>query len=141
MPDRHGYYTPREAVDAAEERGKIVARVYCGEGCSNGTALGVVRRSSMGYVFDAPLPSAAGLPTDVAFELLDAANEAGVRLPVPGGARGRCVVLLEQPRRPGADTPAVMCGTHDRLDPGDLLDAVRRRGSGAARVVAHRDAL
>jgi len=136
MPDRNGYYTPGEALHAAQELGKIVGRVFCAGCAGRAKPLGVVRSSSKGLVFDATIPRGASLPSELVVDVVSEANRLGERLPVPGVVRGRCIVLLQQARRPGADLPQVVCGTHGllRLEVQRLVTEVLRRSKRAATI-------
>ena len=111
MPDAQGRYTIDDAIAATEERGPIVARVYCPK-CHEGKPLGIVRSSSCGLVFDALIVGDAEEPWRKA-AMFSRAHEAGKRLKFV--SRGRCVVLLERDQT-DADPANVACGKHGPMD-------------------------
>lgn len=131
-----------DAIAAKNEQGDVVAEVYCAS-CQDGKryALGAVRQSSYGLVYDADLPGAVdhGPNSDeILRHRVEAAHAAGVRVPSVG-AVGACIVLLEV-NDPDQDAPEAECPKHGRekIAAGHLASVARhRRSSMPATVLIH----
>ncbi len=128
-----------DAIEAKNEQGQIVARVFCAQ-CptGKGEVLASVRRSSRGLVYDATLPGAVhhGSGSDEMLRhRINAARQAGTRAPFVGAA-GACIVLLEV-ADPDQDPPEAECPKHgrERIAAADLIQAVRHRVSSSPAVV------